>query len=68
MDFISQYYLFVSAQTKVAALPGVTMTVNVGLASIELRIRGNLFFTSGNLTEIHIALDTATAINAIINP
>jgi len=69
MDFIALFNLWQSAQAKVATLPGnATVTVNTTESTIEFKIGANVINSTTDLTEIHIALDAAIAINGIINP
>lgn len=68
MDFIAMYNLWQSAQTKAAAVPGLSVTINEVEAVIECKAAGQVFYTSTDLQEIHIALDAAVAIEGIINP
>ena len=62
------YNLWQSAQAKAASVPGLSVTINATEALVECRAAGQVFYQSSDLAEIHIALDAAIAINAIVNP
>jgi hypothetical protein len=68
MDFITQYTLWTTAQAKAASVNGLTVTINDVENTVECTAAGQVFYTSTDLAEIHIALDAAIAINAILNP
>lgn len=68
MDFVTQYNLWVSAQAKAATVNGLTVEINAIEATVECKAGGQVFYSSTELSEIHIALDSAIAIDAIINP
>jgi hypothetical protein len=68
MDFIAMYNLWQSAQAKAATVSGLTVTINEVESVIECKAADQVFYTSTDLQEIHIALDAAIAIEGIINP
>jgi len=68
MDFITQFNLWTAAQAKAASVPGLTVTINALDSTVEAKAGGQVFYTSTDLQEIHIAMDAAIAINAILNP
>ena len=68
MDFIAQYNLWTAALKKAASVNGLSVTVNSTEGRVECKAGATVFYSSTDLTEIHIALDTAIAINKIINP
>jgi len=68
MDFITQYNLWTSAQAKAATVNGLGVQINDVEGYVECTAGGQVFYTSTDLAEIHIALDAAIAINAILNP
>lgn len=68
MDFITQYTLWTTAQTKAASIPGLSVTVNDVEGRVECKAGATVFYSSTSLTEIHIALDTAIAVYNILNP
>lgn len=68
VDFIAQYNLWQAAQTKADSVPGLSVSINAVESLVECKASGQVFYSSADLTEIHIALDAAIAINGIVNP
>jgi hypothetical protein len=68
MDFIGMYNLWVSAQAKAASVPGLSVSINQVESVVECKAAGQVFYTSTDLIEVHIALDSAIAVNGILNP
>ena len=68
MDFITQYNLWTSAVAKAASVNGLTVEINGVEQRVDCKAGGQLFYSSTDLNEVHIALDAAIAINAIVNP
>jgi len=68
MNFITQYNLWTSAVAKAATVNGLGVQINDVEARVECTAGGQVFYTSSDLSEIHIALDAALAINGILNP
>lgn len=62
------YALWTSAVAKAASVPGLSVQVNAVEGFVECKAGNQVFYSSTDLTEIHIALDTAIAIHAILNP
>lgn len=68
MNFAQLYSLWQSAQAKAATISGLTVTVNDVEGTVECKANGQVFYSSTDLNEIHIALDSAIALNGILNP
>lgn len=68
MDFFTMYNLWQQAQQKAASVAGLSVEINQQEGRIECKAGGQVFYSSSDLQEIHIALDSAIAIDSIINP
>lgn len=68
MDFLTQYNLWTSAVAKAATVNGITVEINQVENTVECKAGGQVFYSSTDLQDIHVALDAAIAIDAILNP
>lgn len=68
MDFPTMYALWTSAQAKAASVQGLGVQINSVEGVVECTAGGQVFYTSTDLQDIHVALDAAIAIDAILNP
>lgn len=68
MDFPTLYGLWTQAQAKAAQVNGLTVTINGSEGTVEVKIAGQVVHSSTDLLTVHIALDVAIAIDAIVNP